>query len=330
MEEKIFEILNIMHEHLDANQLYELKNCLSIVFTDCEINKKNANLICYEDCWQKDLEDYSISKTLEGKSALTVDRYKYELNRILSYLNKPVKEIDSNDISNYLRMYKTIRKVKNQTLKNVRAVFSSFFAWLRDRGRITKNPMVLVEDIKVEKRIKTIYSDEERELLLRNCDSLRDKAIMEFLYSTAVRVSELVSLNISDIRFATKDLVVFGKGSKERTVYLNDRANMYLKEYLNTRTDNNPALFVSLKKPHNRLSKEGVEYMIRKTGIKAKIGRAYPHKWRGTSITNAMNRGMPIQEAAVMAGHAKTETTMMYWTPDADAIRYHHKKYLSA
>lgn len=330
MEDKIFEILSIMNEHLDSTQLLELKNCLSIVFLDCEVNKKNTNLVFYDNCWKKDLDDYCISKTLEGKSSLTVERYKYELSRILSYLNKPIKDIDSNDISNYLRMYKTIRKVKNQTLKNVRAVFSSFFAWLRDRGRITKNPMVLVEDIKVEKRIKTIYSDEERELLLRNCNCLRDKAIMEFLYSTAVRVSELVSLNISDIRFSTKDLVVLGKGSKERTVYLNDRTNMYLKEYLNSRTDDNPALFVSLRKPNNRLSKEGVEYMIRKTGIKANIGRAYPHKWRGTSITNAMNRGMPIQEAAIMAGHAKTETTMMYWTPDQDAIRYHHKKYLSA
>lgn len=330
MEDKIFEILSIMNEHLDSTQLLELKNCLSIVFLDCEVNKKNTNLVFYDNCWKKDLDDYCISKTLEGKSSLTVERYKYELSRILSYLNKPIKDIDSNDISNYLRMYKTIRKVKNQTLKNVRAVFSSFFAWLRDRGRITKNPMVLVEDIKVEKRIKTIYSDEERELLLRNCNCLRDKAIMEFLYSTAVRVSELVSLNISDIRFSTKDLVVLGKGSKERTVYLNDRANMYLKEYLNSRTDDNPALFVSLRKPNNRLSKEGVEYMIRKTGIKANIGRAYPHKWRGTSITNAMNRGMPIQEAAIMAGHAKTETIMMYWTPDQDAIRYHHKKYLSA
>lgn len=271
-----------------------------------------------------------ISKTLEGKSNLTIDRYRYELTRILSYLNKRTNDITSEDISTYLRMYKIVRNVKNQTLKNVRAVFSSFFVWLRDRGRINKNPMVLVEEIKVEKRIKTIYSDEERELLLRNCTCLRDKAIMEFLYSTAVRVSELVSLNISDISFSTKDLVVFGKGSKERTVYLNDRANMYLKEYLNSRTDNNPALFVSLKKPNNRLTKEGVEYMMRKTGKIANIGRAYPHKWRGTSITNAMNRGMPIQEAAIMAGHAKTETTMMYWTPDQDAIRYHHKKYLSA
>ena len=152
----------------------------------------------------------------------------------------------------------------------------------------------------------------------------------ELCHSTAVRVSELASLNIDDIRWSSKDLIVYGKGEKERTVYLNERTNMYLQEYLQSRTDNNPALFVGLKSPHNRLSKAGIEDMIRRTGERAGVEKAHPHRFRGTSITNAINRGMPLQEASIMAGHAKTETTMLYCNVDQESVKYHHKKYLSA
>mgnify|MGYP003213173504 FL=1 len=190
--------------------------------------------------------------------------------------------------------------------------------------------MVLVEQIKVEKRIKRPFSDTDREMLLRNCKVLRDKAMMEFLYSTAVRVSELKNLNIEDIRWGTKDLIVYGKGGKERTVYLNERTHMYLQEYLQSRTDNNPALFVGVRKPYNRLTKTGIEDMIRRTGRRAGVEKAHPHRFRGTALTNALNRGMPLQEASIFAGHAKTETTMLYCTVDQESVKYHHKKYLSA
>ena len=209
-------------------------------------------------------------------------------------------------------------------------MYSSFFVWLRDRDRVRRNPMVLVESIKVEKRVKRPFTDTEREQLLRSCVTIRDKAMMEFLYSTAVRVSELANLNRDDIRWSSKDLIVYGKGGKERTVYLNERTNMYLQEYLQSRTDNNPALFVGLKSPHNRLSKAGIEDMIRRTGERAGVEKAHPHRFRGTSITNAINRGMPLQEASIMAGHAKTETTMLYCNVDQESVKYHHKKYLSA
>ena len=190
--------------------------------------------------------------------------------------------------------------------------------------------MVLVEDIKVEKKLKKPFTDEERELLLRNCETLRDKAMMEFLYSTAVRVSELAALNKDDIRWTTKDLVVFGKGSKERTVYINDRTNMYMKEYLETRKDDNEALFVSLRSPHERLSKTGIEDIIRRTGKRAGVEKAHPHRFRRTAATNALNRGMPVQEVAQLLGHAKLETTMVYCSVDQAGVKYHHQKYLSA
>lgn len=188
----------------------------------------------------------------------------------------------------------------------------------------------MVEEIKVETIIKKPFSDEEREKLLRECDTIRDKAMVEFLYSTAVRVSELSRINREDVQFASRDLVVYGKGGKERRVYINEKTNLYLKEYLQGRTDTDPALFVSLKGGHERLSKSGIEDIIRRIGKRANVEKAHPHRFRRTALTNALNRGMPLQEAMILAGHSKPETTMRYCTVDQEAVQYHHKKYLSA
>jgi integrase/recombinase XerD len=330
MEQKIMEVLRRMQELLIEKHLQELQNVLRMVFVGCEIIQEKQELRVANNSWMVDLDDFLMSKALEGRSPNTVERYRYELKRLLSYVNKAVTDVSDGDISNYMRAYKAIRQVSNQTLKNVRAVYSEFFGWLRDRDRIRKNPMVLVEDIKVEKKLKKPFTDEERELLLRNCQTLRDKAMMEFLYSTAVRVSELAALNKHDIRWTTKDLIVFGKGAKERTVYLNDRTNMYIKEYLESRTDDNEALFVSLRSPHERLSKTGIEDIIRRIGKRAGVDKAHPHRFRRTAATNALNRGMPVQEVAQLLGHAKLETTMVYCSVDQAGVKYHHQKYLSA
>lgn len=329
MEQKILEVLRRMQEIIQEEQLRELKSVLNMVFAGCEIVEETG-LRVIDSSWLDDLEDFLMSKALEGKSAETVKRYRYELSRLLSYINKAVAEIVSDDISEYMQMYKRIRNVSNQTLKNVRMVYSSFFGWLRDRDRIRKNPMILVEDIKVEKIIRKPFSDEERERMLRECDTLRDKAMLEFMYSTAVRVSELARLNRNDIRFGTKDLIVYGKGGKERRVYLNDRTNMYLREYLQSRSDSNPALFAGIKAPHNRLTKAGIEDIVRRIGQRSGVEKAHPHRFRRTAITNALNRGMPLQEAVWFAGHVKPETTLRYSTEDQEAVQYHHKKYLSA
>lgn len=329
MERKIMEVLRRMQTVIEETQLNELKNVLNMVFAGCELTE-NTELQIVDQSWTGDLEDFLMSKALEGKSSETVKRYRYELNRLLSYVNKGVADILPGDISGYMRMYKKIRQVSNQTLKNVRTVYSSFFAWLRDRDMIRKNPMMLVEDVKVESVIRKPYSDEDREKMFRACTSLRDKAMLEFLYSTAVRVSELARLDRKDIRFGTKDLIVYGKGSKERRVYLNDRTNMYMREYLQSRTDDEPALFVGVKLPHRRMTKAGIEDVIRRIGRRAGVEKAHPHRFRRTALTNALNRGMPLQEAMLMAGHSKPETTMRYCTVDMEAVQYHHKKYLSA
>lgn len=275
-EQLINRVLFCMQDILQEEQLTELRSAMQNVLCTYRVETERQELRVLDGSWKDDLEDYLMARALEGKSTATVKRYRYELSRLLSYVNKPVMHITDVDISGYMRAYKRIRNICNQTLKNIRAVYSSFFVWLRDRDRIRKNPMVLVEQIKVEKKIKKPYSDMERELMLCNCKTIRDKAIMEFFYSTAVRVSELAALNREDIRFSTKDLIVFGKGSKERITYLNERSHMYLKEYLESRSDNNPALFVNEKAPHQRLGKTGLEDIIRRTGRRVGV-HAYPH-----------------------------------------------------
>lgn len=329
MEQKIMEVLRRMQTVISDEQLNELKSTLHMVFSGCEL-VESTTLQAVDDSWRNDMEDYLMSKALGGLAVETVNRYRYELTRMLSYVNKAVQDIAEVDVSGYLRAYKRIRKVCNQTLKNVRSVFSSFFSWLRDRGRIIKNPMALVESIKVEKKIRKPFTDEERERMFRVCTHLRDKALLEFLYSTAVRVSELTRLNRADIRFANKDLIVYGKGGKERRVYLNERTHMYIKEYLQSRTDDEPALFVGVKLPHRRMTKAGIEDVIRRIGRRAGVEKAHPHRFRRTSITNALNRGMPLQETMKFAGHAKPETTLLYSDIDQEAVQYHHKIYLSA
>lgn len=328
-EQLINRILYCMQDILQEGEMMELKNVLQNVLCTYRVESERQELRIVDVSWRDDLEDYLMAKTLEGKSPATVKRYRYELSRLLSYVNKSVMDIVDTDISGYLRTYKQLRNICNQTLKNVRTVYSSFFGWLRDRNRIQSNPMVLVEQIKVEKKIKKPYTDAERELMLRTCKSIRDKAIIEMMYSTAVRVSELAALNKEDVRFTSKDLIVFGKGAKERVTYLNERSHMYLKEYLESRTDNNPALFVSEKKPYRRLSKSGLEDLVRRTGQRVDV-HAYPHRFRRTAATNALNRGMPVQEVAQFLGHAKLETTMLYCTVERESVQYHHKKYLSA
>ena len=327
----IYEILYKMEKHLDSRQVVQLKSCLCKTLQNCEIHRNVSSNVVPMDCtWKLDLEEFLTSKSLEGKSTRTLERYEYELTRLLSSLNKSVYTITSHDISNYLRLYKKNNHVKNSTLRGVRSCYSTFFSWCRDCDRIYSNPMRQVEKIKTKKILQPAFSDSEREKLFRCANCLRDKALLEFLYSTGMRVSECSNVDVSDINWSNKDLVILGKGNKERKVYLSDTCIMYLREYLNSRNDDNDALFVSLKSPHNRLSICSIEGVFTKLGKISGITKCNPHRMRHTTITNALNRGMPIQEASLIAGHASTETTMLYWTADEDSVRYHHKKYLSA
>lgn len=324
------EILQCLQPDLNDCQLERLRNTLYIKMYNYDIVEIKAELVEYDDSDMRLINLFLNTKLVEGRSKRTVERYKLVLRMLSEYFAKGVRNIDTNDLRYYLAKYKADRGVCNNTLDGMRRVISSFFAWLSDEGYIVKNPTRRLNQIKVEKTIKKPLSDEERERLKCICTRERDLALLEFLYSTGVRVGELVGLDRKDIRFQNGDCIVFGKGGKEREVYLNASSCLHLKNYLECRSDQNTALFVSEKAPYTRLTISGVEDILRRLGRKAGVEKVHPHRYRRTAATNALNRGMPLQEVSKMLGHAKTETTMIYCTINEESLRFNHKKYLSA
>ena len=273
---------------------------------------------------------FLVRKRVEGRSERTLGLYNLHLRRMLQCLNKPVQEITEGDLFLYIERYKRQRQVSGVYLDNIRLVFSSFFGWLNAKGYIRKNPAAGLDPIKTEKRIKKPLSDIELEKLRRKCGLERDLALIEFLYSTGVRVSELVALNRQDIDFVSMDVIVYGKGAKERETYLTAASCMHLKEYLDSRKDDNEALFVSLRAPHKRLTVSGVEEILRRLGRCTGIEKVHPHRFRRTMATNILNKGMPIEEVKEILGHVKLDTTMIYCQVGRENVKHSHRKYMSA
>lgn len=308
----------------------ELKNVLYCVLSGYDISEKSRELRRVDGSWEEELGAFLMRKRVEGRSEGTLEQYKLHLRRMLGYINKPVKEITEADLFLYLSTYRKQREVSNAYLDNIRLVFSSFFGWLNNKGYIAKNPAAGLDPIKAEKRIKKPLSDTELEILRRRCVIKRDTALIEFLYSTGIRVSELVALNRQDIDFEGMRSIVYGKGAKERETYLTAAACMHLKEYLAARRDDNEALFVSLKAPHERLTVSGVEEILRRLGKTTGIEKVHPHRFRRTMATNILNKGMPIEEVKEILGHVKLDTTMIYCQVNRENVKHHHRKYMSA
>lgn len=308
----------------------ELKNVLYCVLSGYEITERSRELRQVDGSWEEELGAFLVRKRVEGRSDGTIEQYHQHLKRMLQYINKPVKEITEADLFMYISVYKKKRNVSNVYLDNIRLVFSSFFSWLNNKGYISKNPAAGLDPIKKEKRIKKSLSDTELEILRRNCVIKRDTALVEFLYSTGVRVSELIALNRQDIDFDGMKAVVYGKGAKEREVYLTAAACMHLKEYIVERDDDSEALFVSLKQPHERLSVAGVEEILRRLGRETGIEKVHPHRFRRTMATNILHKGIPIEEVRDILGHVKLDTTLIYCQVSRENVRHHHKKYMSA
>jgi len=268
------------------------------------------------------------SKSVEGCSERTIKYYKTTLILMFNRLNKLYYLVQTEDIRLYLSKYKEESNVSKSTIDNVRRVISTFFAWLETENYIPKSPARRIHKIKIGKVVKETYSDETIELIKQATKNDRDLAIVDFLYSTGIRVGELVRLNISDIDFENKECVVLGKGDKQRKVYFDAKTKLHLKQYLSTRKDSNEALFVSLLSPYERLQISGVEILLRKIGHAAGIEKVHPHKFRRTLATKAIDKGMPIEQVQHLLGHSKIDTTLEYAMVDDSNVKISHKKYL--
>ena len=274
---------------------------------------------------QDDLLDAYISALqVEGKSEKTIERYRYILTRTLETLGVPVRGVNVYHLRRYLADEKA-RGISDRTLEGYRQVFSAFFNWLQREGLIQQNPTANLGPIKYAKKIKTTYSAVDMERLKLACDSKRDKAIICFLAATGCRITEMTELNREDVDLNNLECTVFGKGSKERTVYLDAVAGMVLREYLDERTDDHPALFIG--KGTDRITPHGVRFMMTKLQNKSMVDHVHPHKFRTTRATDLIRHGMAIQEVAAILGHEKLDTTMKYVVLDKTDIKNSYRKY---
>ena len=328
-EQIISEIARQMLPYLDNAQMEHLMETLQHCFWSVDITESTEGAKPENKESNSDLLAMFLSaKRVEGCSEKTIRYYETSLNRLFSEVDTHVTHMTTDALRTYLSEYQQRSKCSKANIDNIRRILSSFFAWLEDENYILKSPVRRIHKIRSNKTVKETYTDEALETMRDECGSVRDLAMIDLLASTGMRVGELVRLNKEDINFENRECVVFGKGSKERPVYFDARTKLHLKNYLDSRDDDNPALFVSLLNPHKRLEISGVELRLRKLGRKLGIAKVHPHKFRRTLATRAIDKGMPIEQVQCLLGHAKIDTTMQYAMVNQNNVKISHRKYI--
>lgn len=322
MEEKLVNILNEMAEYLSISQMKKLQEVLLKNMKEQEENISERSNYDY-------LKMFIAAKKIEGCSDRTVTYYKSTGEHLLKCIDTPIRKITTDEIRSYLAQYQEKGGCSKTTIDNIRRNISSFFSWLEEEDYILKSPMKRIHKIKTVQPVKETISDELIERLRDACLCKRDLAIVDLLYSTGIRVGELVRLNIDDISFEERECVVFGKGDKERRVYFDAKAKLHLQDYLKERDDDNPALFVTLDAPHQRLKISGVEIRIRSLGRSINAEKIHPHKFRRTMATRAIDKGMPIEQVQKILGHSQIDTTMQYAMVNQSNVKNAHRKYIA-
>lgn len=322
MKEIIFEILGDMAEELSVMQLKKLQEVLIKRMMEKDEKPAPASNDTY-------LEMFINAKKIEGCSARTLKYYQSSVQHMFSMIKTPVRKITTEDLREYLTAYQKINNCGKSTVDNIRRNISSFFSWLEEEDHILKSPMRRIHKIKTETKIKETISDEDIEKLRDQCKSIRDIAMIDLLYSTGIRVGELVNLDRKDINFEERECIVYGKGEKERRVYFDAKTKLHLQNYIASRNDTNPALFVTLDEPHDRLKISGVEIRVRKLGRSLNMSKIHPHKFRRTMATRAIDKGMPIEQVQKLLGHSQIDTTMHYAIVNQTNVKTSHRKFIA-
>lgn len=323
--EIVSEVVQQMLPFLDNVGVKKLQEVLEHTLFYYEVTASAAER---EDDSDELVSAFLSAKRIEGCSEKTLKYYQTTIEAMCSTVGKSLRRITTEDLRNYLTEYQKRKNLSRVTVDNVRRILSSLFAWLEDEDYILKSPVRRIHKVKTASNIKETYTDESLELMRDGCTELRDLAMIDMLASTGMRVGEMVLLNRDDINFADRECVVFGKGDKERVVYFDARTKIHLQNYLESRTDNSPALFVSLKAPHERLKIGGVEVRLRELGQKLGIQKVHPHKFRRTLATMAIDKGMPIEQLQRLLGHSKIDTTLQYAMVKQSNVKLAHKKYI--
>ena len=300
------EICSMMERHLDQNQNDLLRKTLDHVFCDLSLPNSSSEtaLEDYEEN-TKLINLFIAAKKIEGCSPSTLKYYSNTITKMVDTISKNVRNIETNDLRYYLSTYQNTRNCSKSTLDNIRRILSTFYAWLEDEDYIQKSPVRRIHKVKTTKVVKETFTDEHLEQLRDNCSHPRDRALLDLLVSTGIRVGELVHLNRSDINFVERECVVLGKGDKERPVYFDAKTKIHLEQYLESRVDSNPALFVTKHSPWRRLTIAGVESFLQQLGANSDVKNVHPHKFRRTMATMAIEKGMPIEQVQKLLGHSK-------------------------
>ena len=324
--ELITEVMQLMLPVLDNAQLKQLKQVMGQAL--CHYKVTGMEIKPEEDDSKKLIEMFIAAKKVEGCSVKTLKYYQTTIDAMVSSLGKSVRHILTEDLRAYLTEYQSRKQSSRVTIDNIRRILSSFFSWLEDEDYIIKSPVRRIHKVKTVSSIKETYSDEDLEKMRDNCDELRDLAIIDMLASTGMRVGEMVQLNRDDINYVERECVVFGKGDKERIVYFDARAKLHLQEYLQSRVDDNPALFVTLRAPYERIQIGGIEHRLREMGKRLNILKVHPHKFRRTLATMAIDKGMPIEQLQRLLGHQRIDTTLQYAMVKQSNVKTAHRKYI--
>lgn len=322
----IEEIVQKMLPYLDNAQMQKLQETLQYTLFNYEIT---GDIKAEEDDTHKLVESFLYAKRIEGCSEKTIKYYSATIEAMLVTVDKGVRHIHTDDLRAYLTNYQENHGSSRVTIDNIRRILSSFFSWLEDEDYILKSPVRRIHKVKTATNIKETYTDEELEKMRDNCTELRDLAIVDMLASTGMRIGEMVLLNKADIKFNERECIVFGKGDKERVVYFDARTKIHLQNYIDSRTDDNPALFVTLRAPHTRITIGGIESRLREMGRILEIEKVHPHKFRRTLATMAIDKGMPIEQLQQLLGHKRIDTTLQYAMVKQSNVKQAHRKYIS-
>lgn len=322
MQEKIVNIINEMADYLSIAQMKKLQEVLLRQFAEKDQPSKPESNSVY-------LQLFLDAKRIEGCSDRTLKYYKATNEHLLSQIDTPIRQMTTDQIRRYLVEYQEINNCSKVTVDNIRRNISSFFSWLEEEDYILKSPMRRIHKIKTKTVVKETISDESIEMIRDHCTEMRDLAMIDLLYSTGIRVGELVNLNIANVNMEQRECIVYGKGDKERRVYFDAKAKIHLQNYLASRNDTNPALFVTLDAPYDRLQISGVEIRLRRLGRKLGLTKIHPHKFRRTMATRAIDKGMPIEQVQKILGHSQIDTTMQYAIVNQNNVKVSHQKFIA-
>lgn len=324
--ERIIEaVINDFVDELAPELAGRIRDKMTLVLSRYKVTERETRLTVYDDTNNRLVKRYAGCLRIDGKSEKTIQQYARTCRKLAEATGKKYTDIGVYDIRMFLALEKE-RGISNTTLENTRANLSAFFQWLTLEEEIMKNPCMKIKPIKCVKEVKLPFSDVEIDDMRTACKNLKERALIEFLLASGVRVSELSQMDITDVDF--NDLKVhvrFGKGSKERITYLTPVARQHLKKYLASRSDVVPALFINAK--GDRLQSSGIQFILKQIEKRSGVNNVHPHRFRRTFATRLAARGMDVQEIRALLGHSDINTTMRYVYTNDDQIKSSYEKY---